>query len=130
LLEQVVRGPHMRSRCQRLVVTAIVLSASAYPINGRLRPLRGGIIRLINDAPISTARPLKLDQSYGITQDLDYLNTVIGTGQEQVKYLWNLPYYGEICRRLCRHGRTQTADDNKALAAIVSNITVTAGIRA
>jgi hypothetical protein len=58
---------------------------------------------------------------YGITQDLDYLNTVIGSGQQQVQYIWELPYYGQYAYDFVVNAE-QAADDNTALAAIVSNV--------
>jgi hypothetical protein len=58
---------------------------------------------------------------YGITQDLDYLNTVIGSGQQQVQYILELPYYGQYAYDFVVNAE-QAADDNTALAAIVSNV--------
>ena len=61
---------------------------------------------------------------YGITQDLDYLNSVIGPGQQQVQYIEELPYGGEYAYDFVITA-AQAATDNNALAAIVSNMNFT-----
>ena len=58
---------------------------------------------------------------YGITQDLDYLNTVIGYGQQQVAAIVELPYYGQYAYDFVVSAQ-QAADDNIALSHIASNI--------
>jgi len=58
---------------------------------------------------------------YGITQDLDYLNTVIGFGQQQVAAIVELPYYGQYAYDFVVSAQ-QAADDNIALSHIASNI--------